>query len=61
MIYEFIRAIKEMGHCVRHFFRALTCEHYYVRYRCPLCNARSEVVRQCEWYWCPKREGGDTE
>lgn len=60
MIYEFIRAIKEIGHCIRHFFRALTCKHYYVRHGYPTCDAR-DGVQLCEWYWCPKRKGGEDE
>ena len=56
MIYMFIRSIKEMGHCVRHFFQALTCEYYYVEsHGLPMCEARSEVWT-CEWYWCPKHK-----
>lgn len=59
MIYEFARFIEEVGHCIRHFFRALTCKHYYVEsHGVSMCEARSNV---CEWYWCPKRKGGDTE
>ena len=49
-----------MGHCVRHFFRAFTCKHYYVeRHGFPMCDARREECT-CEWYWCPKRKEGDT-
>lgn len=70
MIYVFIRSIKEMGHCVRHFFQALTCEYYYVEsHGLPMCKARNEVwtcewywcPKHKEWYWCPKHKGGEEE
>ena len=61
MIYEFIRSMKEEGHRLRHFFRALTCKHYYVeRHGFSMCDARGKGCT-CNWYWCPKRKGGEDE
>lgn len=59
MTYEFIRLVKEMGYCVRHFFRAFVCKSYFVEsHGISMCDITQGC---CEWGWCPKRKGGDTE
>lgn len=59
MIYQFFDDLYELAHKIRHFFRAFMCKSYYVNsYRLSMCDKTKGC---CEWYWCPKRKGGDSE
>lgn len=59
MIYQFINDLCEVVHGVRHFFRAFVCKNYHVNsHGLSMCN---RTKGRCEWYWCPKRKGGDDE
>lgn len=59
MIYQFINDLCEVAHGVRHFFRAFMCKSYCINsHGLSMCN---RTKGRCEWYWCPKRKGGDDE
>lgn len=59
MIYQFIDNLFEAVCIVRHFFRAFVCKSYFVEsHGVSMCDRTKGC---CEWYWCPKRKGGDDE
>ena len=57
MIYQFIDNLFEAAHIIRHFFRAFICKSYFVEsHGVSMCDRTQGC---CEWYWCPKRKGGE--
>lgn len=59
MIYQFIDDLLEVVYIVRHFFRAFVCKSYFMEsHGLGMCD---RTQGDCEWYWCPKRKGGEEE
>lgn len=61
MIYTWIGAIIDLCKDIRHFFRKLVCEDYYIEaHGIEMCG-RYTTEFLCDYCWCPKRIGEDNE